>query len=133
MGTARTLVVCVWLLAPLGAGAADEPEWMHIGPLRIRDLTPFGIQRLDFLPATALPQRPRSWSLEANLSYQNTFVLSENVAEYLEAKGAGQRVAFTPEDAQYFFEGDEEAYLIDGELGLFDLTASRRFDRHWTG
>ncbi len=135
---ARTILACLWLVGSMAVGHAGaesdaaEPEWLHIGPLRIRDLTPFGIQRLDFLPATALPQAPHTWSLEANLSYQNTFVLSENVAEYLEAKGGGQRVAFTPEDARHFFEGDEEAYLIDGELGLFDLTASRRFDRHWT-
>jgi hypothetical protein len=67
-----------------------------------------------------------------NLSYQNTFVLSDSVVEYYEAKSTGGRQEFTPEDAQVLLDGDEEAYLLDGELGLFDLTASYRFDRHWS-
>jgi hypothetical protein len=110
----------------------SERDWLAMGPLRIRDLTPFGIQRLDFLPATALEQKPHTWLLEVNLSYQNTFVLSDNVVDYLEAKEPGDgRVEFTPEDAAILLDGDEEAYLIDGELGLFDLTATYRFGPHW--
>ena len=116
---------------PVGCRRA-EPEWIHIGPLRIRDLTPFGIQRLDFLPAHGIYQAPHTWTLEVNLSYQNTFVLSESVVEYLEAKYQGSRLTFTPEDAAALLDGDEEAYLIDGELGLFDLTATYRFGQHWS-
>ena len=138
MRRTRRILVYLCLAAAVGtAGAAEtdaEPGWLHLGPLRIRDLTPFGIQRLDFLPASALPQQPHTWALEVNLSYQNTFVLSDNVADYLEAKSPGDgRVEFTPEDAAILLNGDEEAYLIDGELGLFDLTATYRFGPHWSG
>jgi len=55
------------------------------------------------------------------------------VVEYFEAKSTGGRQTFTPEDAQNLLDGDEEAYLLDGELGLFDLTATYRFARHWSG
>jgi hypothetical protein len=134
-GAARILV-CACLLGAATAVVAEtdaESDWLHLGPLRIRDLTPFGIQRLDFLPATALQQQPHTWALEINLSYQNTFVLSDNVADYLEAKSPGdRRVRFTREDAAILLNGDQEAYLIDGELGLFDLTGTYRFSRHWS-
>jgi hypothetical protein len=116
-----------------GVAALGEPEWLHIGPLRIRDLTAFGIQRLDFLPAHAWNPVPGTWSFEVNLSYQNTFTLSDNVADYLEEKGQGRRVAVTPDDAQYLFAQDDEAYLLDGELGLFDLVAHYQGPGHWSG
>jgi hypothetical protein len=136
MTVVRVLALVTWLTGSLGGAAGqavpEESDWLHIGPLRIRDLTPFGIQRLDFLPAHAWNPTPGTWSLEVNLSYQNTFVLSDNVAEYLEEKGNGNRVAVTPADAQYLFEQDEEAYLLDGELGLFDLTLHYQWPGHWS-
>jgi hypothetical protein len=136
MRGAGTIVVSLCLLGaatPVAAQTGADSEWLHLGPLRIRDLTPFGIQRLDFLPAHALQQQDHTWTVEVNLSYQNTFVLSDNVAEYLKAKSLdGGRVSFTPDDAAILFAGDEDAYLLDGELGLYDLTGTYRFDRHWS-
>jgi hypothetical protein len=129
---ASVLVAGVVAIAASAESDTAESEWLHLGPLRIRDLTPFGIQRLDFLPAHALQQKPQTWTLEVNLSYQNTFVLSDSVVEYFESKSQGERQRFTPEDAAALLDADEEAYLIDGELGLFDLTATYRFDRHWS-
>ena len=111
---------------------APEP-WSHIGLLRVRDLTPFGILRLDFLPAHAVTASPGTWALEVNLSYQNTFVLSDNVADYMKARGGGERVALTREDADAILALGEEAYLVDLELALYDLTAHYRFSRHWGG
>jgi hypothetical protein len=132
-----------WLCAVLLAGsfaavseaqevAAPDP-WSHIGLLRVRDLTPFGILRLDFLPAHAVTAKPGTWALEVNLSYQNTFVLSDNVAEYLRERGGGRRVALTQADVDAILALGEEAYYVDLELGLFDLTAHYRFNRHWGG
>ncbi len=106
-GRARLAAVSLALaLAAPGAAAADPPEaepadsWCHIGLLRVRDLTPFGILRLDFLPAHAVSATPGTWALEVNLSYQNTYVLSDNVAAYLEARGGGGRVRLTPADVE---------------------------------
>ena len=90
--------------APVGA-----QSWTHIGLLRVRDLTPFGILRLDFLPAHAVTASPGTWALEVNLSYQNTYVLSENVADYLGVKGGGGRVELTQEDFDALAAVGEEA------------------------
>lgn len=111
---------------------APEP-WNHAGLLRVRDLTPFGILRLDFLPAHAVTARPGTWALEVNLSYQNTFVLSDNVAAYMRELGGGRRVALTRKDADAILALGEEAYLVDLELALYDLTAHYRFNHHWGG
>jgi len=108
-------------------------SWSHTGLLRVRDLTPFGILRLDFLPAHAVAARPGTWALEVNLSYQNTFVMSENVAGYLKDKGGGGRVEMTKEDADALVARGEEAYFVDLEMALLDLTAHYRFSPHWGG
>ncbi len=129
------LVVAVALCAPPAAGAEEQQEkpWTHLGLLRIRDLTPFGILRLDFLPAHAVQSRKGTGGIELNLSYQNTYVLSDNVAEYLRVRGGGERVELQQADVDAILATGEEAYLVDGELGLFDLTGHYRFSRHWGG
>jgi hypothetical protein len=136
---ALTLVLCVVATAPLRAEelppatpAAPAP-WFHMGPVRIRDLTPFGILRLDFLPAHAVTAVRGTWAIEVNLSYQNTFVLSENVADYLRAKGGGSRVLLSSSDVAAIAALPGDAFLVDGELGVFDLTSHYRFSSHWGG
>jgi hypothetical protein len=125
------------LVGSFAAGRVQAQEstasWTHIGLLRVRDLTPFGILRLDFLPAHAVTATPGTWALEVNLSYQNTYVLSDNVAEYLQERDGGRRVTMTQEDVDAILAMDEEAYLVDLEMGLFDLTAHYRFSSHWGG
>ena len=130
----RFYLLLLLLTAPLlGAENRPEPAWSHVGLLRVRDLTPFGILRLDFLPAHAVTGKPGTWALEANLSYQNTFALSENVANYLRERGGGGRVALTQNDVDAILGKGEEAYLVDLEFGLLDLTAHYRFGPHWGG
>src|SRR5213593_3095816 len=76
----------------LGLAAAPEPAATELlGPLRIRDMTPFNLLRLDMLPAHAVPGGAGSWAIEADLSYSNTFMMSDNVRSYLEGRGAGRR------------------------------------------
>lgn len=110
---------------------AEPDRWVHAGPVRVRDLTPFGILRLDFLPAHAVAATPGTWAFEVNLSYQNTYVVSDNVAGYLRASNGGRRAALTPEDVEAIRALPGDAYLVDLELGLYDLTAHYRYDRHW--
>jgi len=136
MGALRRLAVCCLFglaLAARAEGPAAERPWFHLGPLRIRDLTPFGILRMDFLPAHAVSARPGTWALELNFSYQNTYVLSQNVADYLRAKGGGHRVHYDESDVAAILALPGEAYIVDGELGVMDLTAHYRFSRHVGG
>ena len=86
---------------------------------------------MDFLPAHAVSATPGTWALELNMSYQNTYVLSDNVADYLRAKGGGRRVRYTEADLAGIVALPGEAYIVDGELGVIDLTAHYRFTHHW--
>lgn len=118
---------------PASPAAETHSDWTHLGLVRVRDLTPFGILRLDFIPAHSVTATTGTWGLEADLSYQNTYVLSDNVAEYLEARGGGERVELTPGDVDAIRALGEDAYFVDLELGLLDLTAHYRFTPHWGG
>jgi hypothetical protein len=99
-------------------GEAGQTELL--GPLRIRDMTPFNILRLDMLPAHAVAAGKGSWAVEADLSYTNTFVMSENVRSYLEQRDS--REPLTQEDVDAILGMGEDAYYVDGEFGLLDLT-----------
>jgi uncharacterized protein DUF3187 len=105
----------------LGLGAAPASGGTDLlGPLRIRDMTPFNLLRLDMLPAHAVAAGPGSWAIEADLSYSNTFVMSDNVKSYLEARG--ERRPLTQADADAILGLGQDAYYVDGEFGLLDLT-----------
>ena len=110
-------------LAAVLLGLAATPargETELLGPLRIRDMTPFNLLRLDMLPAHAVSAGPGSWAIEADLSYSNTFVMSDNVKSYLEARG--ERRPLTQADADAILGLGRDAYYVDGEFGLLDLT-----------
>lgn len=122
-GDARTrparalgVILAVLALAPTPASAESE----LLGPLRIRDMTPFNLLRLDMLPAHAVAAAPGTWAIEAHLSYTNTFVMSDNVARYLEGRGA--RGPLTRDDVDAILSLGEDAYFVDGEFGLLDLS-----------
>jgi len=117
-GSASAFVVAVVLT--LGVAPAHA-ETDLIGPLRLRDTTPFNILRLDMLPAHAVRGGRGSWAIEADLSYTNTFVMSDNVRSYLEARGGGRR-PLDAADAAAIENLGEDAYYVDGEFGVLDLT-----------
>src|SRR6058998_1210405 len=105
----------------LGLAATEaRGETKLLGPLRIRDMTPFNLLRLDMLPAHAVSAGPGSWAIEADISYSNTFVMSDNVMSYLEARGG--RRPLTQADATAILGLGQDAYYVDGEFGLLDLT-----------
>jgi hypothetical protein len=91
-----------------------------LGPLRVRDMTPFNLLRLDMRPAHAVAAGRGSWAIEADVSYSNTFVMSDSVRTYLERRGPGGLL--TQADADAILDLGEEAYYVDGEFGLLDLT-----------
>lgn len=115
-------------LALPGALSAEE-GWRTLGLMRVRDMTPFGLNRLDMLPAHAAAPPTGSFALELNLTYQNTWVASRNVDRYLEARGT-RRGALGPEEVAAILALPGEAYLVDGEFGLADLTLHFRFSEH---
>jgi uncharacterized protein DUF3187 len=117
-GSPSAFVAAVILM--LGAAPALAATDL-IGPLRLRDTTPFNILRLDMLPAHAVRGGRGSWAIEADLSYTNTFVMSDNVRSYLEARSGGRRPLDAADVAALENLG-ADAYYVDGEFGVLDLT-----------
>ncbi len=113
---------------------ATPAQGQLMGPLRIRDMTPFNILRLDMPPAHAVTAGPGSWAIEAELSHTNVFVMSGNVKGYLERRDTSGPL--TQADADAILELGEDSYFVDGEIGLLDLTfhygITRRLSLYFT-
>lgn len=121
------------LATPTGAESSSPPAdtpWQRLGLMRVRDMTPFGLARLDFLPAHAIAATPGTYAVELNLSYQNTWARSDNVEKWLAQRGLS-RAQITPADAAAIIGLPGDAYLVDGEYGLLDLTLHHRLNSHF--
>ena len=110
--------IALAFLALAATPAQGQAELM--GPLRIRDMAPFSLLRLDMLPAHAATGGPGSWAIETEITHTNTFVMSSNVRIYLE--GQGERRTLMQADVDRIQSLGEDAYYVDGEFGLLDLT-----------
>lgn len=126
----------VMLAAPAWTQTASVPadgenpvSAKHFGLLRERDLTPFGFLRLDMRPAHAVSAPPGNWAVEVHLGYQNTWALSENVKNYLNSLQGRRPIG--PSEIQAIQNLPGEAYLVDLEAGLLDVTFHRRLTEGW--
>ena len=105
-------------------------EYPKFGLLRERDLSPFGFLRLDMRPAHAEWAPPGSWGVEVLLGYQNTWMLSSNVEEYLQSLPGRRHLG--PADVEAIRALPGEAYLVDLELGLVDVALHWMLTDHWS-
>ncbi|HEX9207181.1 MAG TPA: DUF3187 family protein [Steroidobacteraceae bacterium] len=130
-----------WTLAVLAASlawpvtaSADSKETAaaaqtFYGPLRARDLSPFGFLRLDMRPTFAGSLGPGKWAVETELAYQNTWALSDGVQQYLQSR-EGRR-DLTAADVAAIAALPGENYLVDMELMEFDVTLHRQLTPAW--
>jgi hypothetical protein len=123
------------LALPVSAQAAPTEDVVqaarpgHYGLLRERDLTPFGFLRLDMRPAHAVSAPRESWGVEVELGYQNTWALSRNVRTHLDSL-QGRR-ALGAAEIQAIRDLPGEAYLVDLEMALLDVTFHRKLTERW--
>jgi Protein of unknown function (DUF3187) len=106
-------------------------QWSHTGLLRGRDLSPFGLLRLDMLPAHTADAEAGVWTFEMKYAYQNTFVLSDNVRDYFQGRNIG-RQPLRRQDAAAILALPGDAYYVDGEVGLADMIVQRRVNEYWS-
>jgi hypothetical protein len=125
------LVVAALGMVSATAASAADAQWSHFGLLRGRDLTPFGLLRLDMLPAHTADAKAGTWTFEVQYAYQNTFVLSNNVRRYLEGRNLA-RQPLRPQDAAAIQALPGDAYYVDAEVGLADLVVQRRLSEYWS-
>ena len=131
----RLRATALFLFFLLGSAAAEDaaqpaPEYVKFGLLRERDLTPFGFLRLDMRPAHAVWAPTGGWGVEVLLGYQNTWAMSPNVEQYLKSLPGRRRLG--PADVAAIRALPGEAYLVDLELGLVDVTLHRKLADHWS-
>src|SRR5256714_12568583 len=128
-----TALTFFFLLGSAAAVAEDPqpaPEYVKFGLLRERDLPPFGCLRLDMRPAHAVWAPTGTWGVEILLGYQNTWAMSPNVEQYLKSLPGRRRLG--PADVAAIRALPGEAYLVDLELGLVDVTLHRKLADHWS-
>ena len=123
---------CAGLLITLAIPTHAEEQGSFYGMLRSRDLTPFGFLRLDMRPAHAVNIETHTFAFEAELGYQNTWALSENVEKYLTSlESSGRREIGSAEiDAIRSLPG--ENYLFDLESATLDMAVHYKFSNQWT-
>jgi hypothetical protein len=112
--------------------AQAEEQGRFYGMLRSRDLTPFGFLRLDMRPAHAVSIESHTFAFEADLGYQNTWALSENVEKYLTAREALGRREIGPAEIRAIQDLPGENYLMDIESATLDLTMHYKISSQWT-
>jgi hypothetical protein len=110
---------------------APERGRDFFGPLRVRDLTPFGYLRLDMRPTFGHQLAPGAWAFETEIAYQNTWALSPPVRRYL-SELAGRRTLGAVELADIRALPGEN-FLVDLELTQLDFTLHRQFNEYWGG
>jgi hypothetical protein len=123
---------CLVAALALCSAAQAQESGLFYGMLRSRDLTPFGFLRLDMRPAHALSIEKHTVAFEAELGYQNTWALSENVEKYLTSlEGSGRR-AIGPAEIQAIRDLPGENYLMDIESATLDLAMHYKISDQWT-
>jgi hypothetical protein len=116
------------LLLVVAAPLAAQDRFF--GLLRARDLTPFGYLRLDMRPGFSSPGAPHTWSFETDVAYQNTWATSPEVEKYLNSLSGRRELG--PAEFAAIRDLPGENYLVDLELGQFDLTANYQLSERWS-
>lgn len=113
-----------------GTGAASA-ETQPPGPIPVANLTPFVQTRLD--PGVPRPLRGDvgAWSLDATLSYGNTFIMSDNVRSHLKARG--ERRLLDAADVAALDASGEDYYYLDANVTRMTLEASVQVARRLAG
>jgi len=101
------------------------------GPLRIRDMGPFQLLRLNMLPDHALSPTAGQFALELHWSASNTFAMDRDVSDYLKVRGERREISTV--DVENIGTLSDNAFLFDGSLGYFNMTAHLGFSDRWSG
>jgi hypothetical protein len=121
-------MMAVLSCGPLRAEAPPAaPEYALLGPLRARDVMAFHLPRLEMTPTESSAAIGAGWSLEAELTYVNTFAMSGNVLTYLGRRGGRKPV--TRVDAATLLALPGDLFYVDGEFAQLTPTVRYAIDR----
>jgi hypothetical protein len=129
----RTGAVVLMVLGTAVAFAADNKtlEWSLRGPMAVRNLSPFSLIRMDFLPPPAGGSVEPGWDFDARITHANSFLLSPNARSYLEGRATSGPL--TDADVQAILATPGDVLYFDGAVTSLDLIASYTANEKWTG
>ncbi len=119
----RLAAAAIVTLAAAGAHA-EEPQLL--GPLRIQDLSPTAMVRMDMLPPPA--ENDAQWRFEVTTSDANLFSMSDAARGYLESRGLRQPM--TEHDGQEMLKRSGDVFFFDGEVEVTNFIIARRLTAH---
>ena len=88
------------LLSLIALSAVEGQAADMVGPLRIQDMSPVSLVRLDMLPPPA--ESDSRWRIELTNSQANVYTMDENARAYLSSRGVTRQ--FGGADAQAMLE-----------------------------
>ncbi len=117
------------VMASLASVALAQDDATFVGPLRVRDLSPLSLFRLDMPPAHAVNAIARGWGIELTYSQANLFLVSDEVHAYLDHRPTNGPL--TEEEARELLARDAEVFFFDAEVTILSFTVGRALDEHW--
>lgn len=123
MGDSLRFLLLLLMVFPV---AAEE----FYGPLRVRDMGPFQLLRLNMLPDHAIAPSQGRYAFEAHLSSSNTFAMDKDVHDYLKERGIRQSIG--ADDAARIAARTDNAFLFDGSLDYFLFTGHYGFSENFS-
>lgn len=99
------------------------------GPMRLRDLSPFALQRLDFQPSAAISAVPKHWALEVHFAQANTYVHDGDTADLLYQRPL--RTPLRPQDIAALENQHRDYFFYDGSISILNLTGHLALNRNW--
>lgn len=116
----RWVCLAVWITGALLW--AEEPDPL-LGPLRIRDMMPFSILSLGFMPSGDEVIRKGNVGLSVHFSVANTLIASPDVTDYLDKRNKHEPLS--PQEIQNLLNASKgDTYYFDGEIGLVQMEFS---------
>jgi hypothetical protein len=128
---ARHFVVAALLAILTTSVDTAAADTQSAGPMPVANLTPFVLTRLEPGVPRPLQGRIGEWSLDTTLSYGNTFIMSDNVRSYLQARD--ERRALDERDLAALDATGQDYYYLDVNVTRMTLEASTRVTSRLAG
>jgi hypothetical protein len=100
-----------------------------VGPLRIRDVSPLSLFRLDMPPAHGVNAIERGWGIELGYVHSNLYLVSKTAEAWLQQRG--RREHLTQAEAEALLEESGDVFLFDGEVSVVNMTVGYAFSPRW--
>jgi hypothetical protein len=100
-----------------------------VGPLRIRDVSPLSLFRLDMPPAHGVNAIERGWGFELGHTHSNLYLLSKTAETWLQQRGLRENLSLA--EAEELLEEPGDVFLFDGEVSVLNVTAGYAFSPRW--